>query len=134
MEKIVAAVSTAIRVDSLDIPAGVSVIGLDDNHILARCRKEMANKDPVSAGHAAGFLAEAGGAGRRGAPGPREDVEDALKPSEVAGAAWVAGRLGRPLGRRCRSVRRGQVGGQGRGEHLRESIGVIEKAKPGADR
>jgi hypothetical protein len=129
MEKIVAAVSTAIRVDSLDIPAGVSVIGLDD--ILARCRKEMANKDPARRGHAAGFLAEAGAPADEVLPDLEKMLKTGTQPSEVAGAAWAAGRLGaagRPLLPILRAA--AKSADKGVASTCEQSIGVIEKAKP----
>jgi hypothetical protein len=92
IERILAGVSGVIRLDVLEFPAGEPVLGLDD--FLAQARKDLASKDPVVRGRAAGLLIEHG-------PPAEEvllDLEKLLKtetdPNPVTGAVWAAYRLG----------------------------------------
>jgi hypothetical protein len=98
MEGILTRVCRVIRLDALELPRGVPVVGLED--LLARCRKELANKDPIMRGNAARLLADQGATAEEIVP----DLEKLLKtekdPSPLAGAAWAAYHLGaaaRPL-------------------------------------
>jgi len=98
MEGILTRVCTVIRLDALELARGVPVVGPED--LLARCRKELANKDPIMRGNAAMFLADQGAPAEEILP----DLEKLLKtekhPSPLAGAAWAAYHLGaaaRPL-------------------------------------
>jgi hypothetical protein len=100
MERILAGMSTTIRLDVLEPPAGVPVVGIDD--LLARARTGLADKDPVRRGHAASALVEAGPPAEEVLP----DLEKLLRTetgpdlNPLYGAMWAANRLGagaRPL-------------------------------------
>ena len=90
MEKILAGMSTTLRLDVLELPAGVPVVCLDD--LLARARKGLA--DPARRGNAAWALAEADPPAEEILP----DLERLLKTetdrNAVCGAMWAANRLG----------------------------------------
>src|SRR5262245_5350171 len=58
LEKLLADVSKDLRVDTLDLPAGLPVIGPDD--LLARARKKLADKSSGIRGNGASMLAECG--------------------------------------------------------------------------
>ena len=91
LEKILAELSREIRVDVLELPAGVPLVCLDD--FLAQARKQLADKDPVNRGHGAFALAEHD-------PPVDEilaELEKVLKTetdaNPLAGAMWAANRL-----------------------------------------
>ena len=92
LEKILAELSREIRLDVLELPAGVSVTCLDD--LLDAERKRLADKDPAVRGNAVHALVG------HGAPAAEvlADVERMLKTetdrNAVAGAAWAAYHLG----------------------------------------
>jgi len=92
IKKILAVVGADIRPDVLELPDGVPVIGPDA--LLARCRKELGNKDPVVRGRAAMTLIDHGAPAEEVLP----DIEKMLKSethrSALAGAAWAAYHLG----------------------------------------
>jgi hypothetical protein len=94
MERILAGMSTTLRLDVLDLPAGVPVVSIDD--LLAKARKGLADKDPIRRGHAAGHLVEAGPPADEVLP----DLEKLLRTetgpdlNPVYGAMWAASRLG----------------------------------------
>ncbi|HKB42286.1 MAG TPA: hypothetical protein VKD72_38015, partial [Gemmataceae bacterium] len=93
IEKLLAEMSTALRADVLEPPEGASVVSMDD--LLARFRKELADKNPAVRGNAPWHIVVDYGA-------PAEevlpDLEKMLKTekdaSPVAGAAWGAYHLG----------------------------------------
>jgi hypothetical protein len=100
LEKLLADVSKDLRVDTLELPAGVTVIGPDD--LLARARKMLGDKDARIRGNGASKLAECGVPAEEILP----ELEKMLKSeseweSKAAyGAVWGAARLGaaaRPL-------------------------------------
>jgi hypothetical protein len=90
MEKILAGMSTTLRLDVLELPAGVSVVSMDD--LLARARKNLADKDPARRGSATALVE----------PGPPADevlpdLEKLLKSEDrnsVYSAMWAANNLG----------------------------------------
>lgn len=92
IEKLLAGVSRDIRLDVLELPAGVTVVCLDD--FMARARKQLADKDPGQRGHGAYALVEH--------DPPADEVlaelEKVLKTetdaNPLAGAMWAANRLG----------------------------------------
>jgi hypothetical protein len=92
MEKILAAVSREIRLDVLELPAGVPVTGLDD--LLDAERKRLTDKDPAVRGNAVHALVDHGAPAAEVLP----DIERMLKSetdrNAVAGAAWAAYHLG----------------------------------------
>jgi hypothetical protein len=94
LEKLLVALSTTIRVDILDLPAGVKVVGLDD--LLASARGELANKHPDIRAEAASALVEAGAPAEEILP----DLEKMLKTEKqmdaVNGAVQAAYQLGAP--------------------------------------
>jgi len=94
LEKLLADVSKDIRVDTLDLPAGLTVVGPDD--LLARARKLLADKaDPIR-GHGANKLAECGVPAKEVLP----ELEKMLKSESewgsnaAYGAIWGANQLG----------------------------------------
>lgn len=92
MEKMLADVSREIRLDVLELPAGVPVTGLDD--LLDGERKRLADKDPAVRGNAVHALVDHGAPAAEVLP----DIETMLKTetdrNAVAGAAWAAYHLG----------------------------------------
>jgi hypothetical protein len=58
LEKLLADVSKDLRVDTLELPAGLTVVGPDD--LLARARKKLADKAAGIRGNGASMLAECG--------------------------------------------------------------------------
>lgn len=92
MEKILAPMSEVIRLDVLEFPDNVPVIGMDT--LLARCRKELSNKDPVIRGHAATHLVGFGVPAKEVLPDLKRVFKTEQHPSPLAGAAWAACRLG----------------------------------------
>lgn len=128
MEKIIAAVSTAIRVDALEI-RGVSVVSLDD--LLARHRKGLADQDPAVRGNAAGYLVLTEAPAEDLLPDLGKMLKTETHPSALAGAAWAAGHLGaagRPLLPLLREA--AKSADKGVASTAKQSIEVIEKAKP----
>jgi hypothetical protein len=98
LEKILAEVSREIRLDVLELPAGVPVTCLDD--LLDGERKRLAHQDPAVRGNAVHALVDHGAPAAEVLP----DIEKMLKTetdrNAVAGAAWGAYHLGaeaRPL-------------------------------------
>jgi hypothetical protein len=92
MERILAGMSTTLRLDVLDLPAGVPVVSLDD--LLATARKRLADPDPARRGNAAWALAAA----RPPADEILPDLEKMLRTETAArplcGAALAANLLG----------------------------------------
>ena len=98
IEKLLAGVSRELRVDTLELPAGESVVGLDD--LLARARKQLADRDPKVRGHAAGLLIEHKAAGDEVVPDLEKLLTTETDKGPLCGAAWAAPHLGaaaRPL-------------------------------------
>lgn len=100
LEKLLADVSKDLRVDTLELPAGLTVVGPDD--LLARARKKLADKNAGIRGNGASMLAECGVPAEEVLP----DLEKMLKDrseweSKAAwGALWGANGFGaaaRPL-------------------------------------
>ncbi|HEX3150640.1 MAG TPA: hypothetical protein VHR66_21360 [Gemmataceae bacterium] len=94
LEKLLADVSKDIRVDVLELPAGVTFVGPDD--LLARARTKLADKSPTVRGHGATDLAECGVPAEEVLP----ELEKMLKTESeweshaAYGAVWGAYRLG----------------------------------------
>jgi hypothetical protein len=98
MERILAGMSKGIRLDVLEFPEGVPVVSLEVH--LARCRKELANKDPEIRGDAACRLSDHGALGED----VLLDLEKVLKTETAASpligaarGAWILGAAARPL-------------------------------------
>jgi hypothetical protein len=74
------------------LPAGVPVVSMDD--LMARARKDLADKDPGRRGNAASALVEPGPPAKEVLP----DLEKLLKTetdrNPLYGAMWAASRLG----------------------------------------
>jgi len=131
LEKLLANVSKELRADTLDIPAGLTVVGPDD--LLARARAKLANKAGHIRGDGAILLAEC--------PVPAEEVlpelEKLLKSeteweSHAAyGAAMGAYRLGadaKPLLPALRTAAGSKV--EYVANACKQAIQASEKAKP----
>jgi hypothetical protein len=94
LEKLLADVSQDLRVDTLDLPAGLTVVGPDD--LLARARKLLAHKAGHIRGDGAVKLAECGVPAEEVVP----ELEKMLKSESeweshaAYGAVWGAYRLG----------------------------------------
>jgi hypothetical protein len=94
LEKLLAEVSKDLRVDILELPSGLTVVGPDD--LLARARKLLADKAANIRGNGAAKLAECGVPAEEVLP----ELEKMLKSeseweSKAAyGAVWSASRLG----------------------------------------
>src|SRR5262245_22927096 len=94
LEKLLVDVSKDLRVDTLELPAGLMVVGPDD--LLARARKKLADKAAGIRGNGASSLAECGVSAEEVLP----DLEKMLKSeseweSKAAwGAIWGASGLG----------------------------------------
>jgi hypothetical protein len=92
IERLLDSVSQVIRPDVLELPAGVSVVCLDD--FLAGDRKDLTSKDPQVRAHGARWI------GYRDAPAEEvlPDLEKVLRaetePSVLVGAAYAAYYLG----------------------------------------
>jgi hypothetical protein len=92
MEKILAGMCTTLRLDVLKLPAGVSVVSIDD--LMARARKDLADKDPARRGNAASALVEPGPPADEVLPDLEKLLKTETDPSPVYGAMWAANRLG----------------------------------------
>jgi hypothetical protein len=94
LEKLLADVSQDLRVDTLDLPAGMTIVGPDD--LLARARKKLADKAGGIRGNGASMLAECGVPAEEVLP----ELEKMLKSESeweshaAYGAVWGALRLG----------------------------------------
>jgi hypothetical protein len=98
MEKLLAGVSKDIRVDVLELPDGVPVASMD--LLLARCRKELTNKDPEIRGEAASSLADHEAPAEEILPDLERVLKTETAPSPLVGAAraaWKLGAAARPL-------------------------------------
>jgi hypothetical protein len=86
LEKLLADVSKDLRVDTLDLPAGLTVVGPDD--LLAQARKLLADKAGQIRGNAASKLADCGVPAEEVLP----DLEKILRSESEwqSGAAWGA--------------------------------------------
>ena len=95
MQRILAdlvASSGALRLDLLELPDSVPVIGLEA--LLSRCRKELANKDASIRGRAAMFLVDYGAPANDILPDLEKILKDEKHSSPLAGAARAASSLG----------------------------------------
>jgi hypothetical protein len=92
MEKILAGMSTTLRLDVLELPAGVPVVSMDD--LMTEARKGLADKDPVRRGHAAGALVEPGPPADEVLPDLEKLLKTETDANPVCGAMWAANRLG----------------------------------------
>lgn len=94
LEKLLAEVSKDIRVDTLDIPAGLTVIGPDD--LLARARQKFTDKSAGLRGNGASMLAECGVPGEEILPELEKMLKDRSEWESKAawGVLWGALRLG----------------------------------------
>jgi len=94
LEKLLAEVSKDLRVDVLELPAGLTVVGPDD--LLARARKLLSDKAPQIRSNGANQLAECGVPAEEVLP----ELEKILKTESeweshaAYGAVWSASRLG----------------------------------------
>ena len=131
LEKLLAAVSKELRVDTLEIPAGLTVVGPDD--LLARARKMLADKAGHIRGDGAIKLAECGVPAAEVLP----ELEKILKSESewqshaAYGAAMAAYRLGadaRPLLPALRTAAESKV--EYVANACKQAIAAIEKAKP----
>ncbi len=98
MERILTGVSRVIRLDVLELPDKVLVVGLEE--LLARCRTELSNKDAVIRGQAASVLVDQGAPAEEVLPDLEKMLKTEKDASPLAGAAWAAYHLGaaaRPL-------------------------------------
>jgi hypothetical protein len=94
MEKLLAGLSTDLRLDVLDLPAGVRVVSLDS--LLAQARKELANKDPNVRGNAAWDLTSHGAPAEEILPDLEKMLKSETAVSPLIGAARAAYQLGAP--------------------------------------
>ena len=92
LEKILAGMSTTLRLDVLELPAAVPVVGLDD--LMARARKDLADKDPVRRGRGASGLAEVGGPADEILPDLEKVLRTETERSPMWGVMWAASHLG----------------------------------------
>jgi hypothetical protein len=92
LEKILAGMSTTLRLDVLELPAGVPVVSLDD--LLARARQGLADPDPGRRGNAASALAEAGPPAEEILPDLEKLLRTETERNPLYGAMWAANRLG----------------------------------------
>lgn len=131
LEKLLGEVSKDLRVDTLDIPAGLTVVGPDD--LLARARVKLADKAGHIRGDGAHHLVDCGVPAAEILP----ELEKILKsPAEweshaAHGAAWAALRLGadaRPLLPALRTAADSKV--EYVANMCKQAITAIEKAKP----
>jgi hypothetical protein len=131
LEKLLGEVSKELRVDVLDIPAGLTVVGPDD--LIARARAKLANKAGHIRGDGAWQLVDCGVPAAEILP----ELEKILKsPAEweshaAHGAAWAAMRLGadaKPLLPVLRTAAESKV--EYVANMCKQAIPAIEKAKP----
>jgi hypothetical protein len=131
LEKLLGEVSKELRVDVLDIPAGLTVVGPDD--LLARARAKLADKAGHIRGDGAWQLVDCGVPAAEILP----ELEKILKsPAEweshaAHGAAWAALRLGadaKPLLPALRAAAESKV--EYVANMCKQAIPAIEKAKP----
>jgi hypothetical protein len=94
LEKLLADVSKDLRVDTLDLPAGLTVVGPDD--LLARARKKLADKAAGIRGNGASMLAECGVPAEEVLPELEKMLKDESEWESKAawGAVWGASSLG----------------------------------------
>jgi len=92
MERILAGMSTTLRLDVLELPAGVPVVSMDD--LMARARKDLADKDPVRRGHGAWALVEPKPPAEEVLPDLEKLLKTETDANPVAGAVWAANSLG----------------------------------------
>jgi hypothetical protein len=94
LEKLLANVSNDLRVDTLDLPAGLTVVGPDD--LLARARKKLADKASGIRGNGASMLAECGVSAEEVLPELEKMLKDQSEWESKAayGAVFGANRLG----------------------------------------
>jgi hypothetical protein len=128
MERLLAAMSTTLRPDVLELPASVPVVSVDD--LLARSREKLKSKDPGVRGNAPWDLVHHGAPAEEVLP----DIERMLKtethPEAVAGAAWGAyhlGATGRPLVPLLRAT--AKTADKDTADICRQAIDYIEKAR-----
>ena len=94
LEKLLADVSKDLRVDTLELPAGLTVVGPDD--LLARARKKLADKDRSIRGNGASMLAECGVPAEEVLPELEKMLKDESEWESKAawGAVWAASSFG----------------------------------------
>jgi hypothetical protein len=129
LEKVLAKVSGAITLDILELPKGVSVVGVEA--ILERSRKELGNQDPYVRGHAASSLVHRAATTEELLP----DLEQFLKTETheyplrcAAGAASRLAAAGKPLLPALRAHLESKDGNVRNA--VQYAIDAIEKAKP----
>lgn len=91
IDKILAELSREIRLDVLELPAGVPVTCLDD--FLAQARKQLADKNPGNRGHGAYALAEHDPPADEVLPELEKVLKTETDANPLAGAMWAANRL-----------------------------------------
>lgn len=94
LEKLLADVSKDLRVDTLELPPGLAVVGPDD--LLARARKKLADKDAGARGNGASSLGECGVPAEEVLPDLEKMLKDrsAWESKEAYGALWGANSFG----------------------------------------
>jgi hypothetical protein len=92
LEKLLADVSRDLRADTLEIPAGLEVVGPDD--LLARARKKLADKAEHVRGDGAMQLAQCGVPAEEVLPELAKILKTEPESNAVYGVAWGAYRLG----------------------------------------
>jgi hypothetical protein len=94
LERLLTDVSKELRVDTLELPAGLTVIGPDD--LLARARKKLADKSAGIRGNGARMLAESGVPADEVLPELEKMLKDRSEWESKAayGAVWAANNLG----------------------------------------
>jgi hypothetical protein len=131
LEKLLGEVSKELQVDTLDIPAGLTVVGPDD--LLARARAKLADKAGHIRGDGANQLAQCGVPAAEILPELKKLLESPAEWESHAawGAAMAAIRLGadaRPLLPALRTATGSKV--EYVANMCKQAIPAIEKAKP----
>lgn len=129
IDRLLAAVSRDIRLDVLELPAGVSVIGPDD--LLARARAGLSSKDQAARENAPVSLTDCGVPAAEILPDLEKALTSETDSSLVMGAVWATYRLGaaaRPLLPALRSAATSADPNVVRA--CKQAIESIENAKP----
>lgn len=92
IEKLLAGMSREIRLDVLDLPAGVTLHCQDD--FMARARQQLADKDPIQRGHGANGLVEHDPPAAEVLPELEKVLKTETDANPLAGAMWAANHLG----------------------------------------
>jgi hypothetical protein len=131
LEKLLADVSRDLRVDTLEVPAGLEVVGPDD--LLARARKKLADKAEHVRGDGANQLAQCGVPAEEVLPELEKVLKTEPESNAVYGVAWAAYHLGagaKPLLPALRAVARSK--NEAVAKACQQAIESIEASKPEA--